>query len=468
MIGALSDGDVEALRADTEKLLADTGFRLLHGPTREKARRAGARVDGETVRLPPALQRELLTRAPASYEVTGLDGTRTRLGEGGRAALAIVTDPWILDYGTRARRRPRLEDLRRHTIVGQGLPFVRAFSRMDHPVEDVEGSDSSLRALEVHLLHHAKHNFVLPADLESLRLWLRIAEVLARGRSLDGSGLLTVGVPVISPLTVSPVNGALLETACAHGFPVIPTVCPMAGSTAPYSRAGTLLLGNAENVLFAALVQILRPGNPVLYAFGPSVTDLRTGHDLYYTLDKALWKAAAVRLARSYGLPCGAECGGTMGFRYDPQAGAEGFLFMLAAWSSGADLLAGIGSCGNAVGMSAEHMLIQSAWLDAARHLGDGMRLDAAHRAADALARVGPGGNFLADQSTVEFLHEGEFFEHDLWDRSGGPEDGKAMLERAHEKAESMVAAFRTPVPEDVREDLERLFRRESKGSGGD
>ena len=72
---------------------------------------------------------------------------------------------------------------------------------------------------------------------------------------------------------------------------------------------------------------------------GLSVTDLRSGADLYYTLDKVLWKNAAVQLGLAENMPVGAECGGTLTHRYDPQAGAEGMLFMLAAHASG-----GIGS----------------------------------------------------------------------------------------------------------------------------
>ncbi len=61
----------------------------------------------------------------------------------------------------------------------------------------------------------------------------------------------------------------------------------------------------------------------------------------------------------SYNFPAMAECGGTLTYRYDQQNGMEGMLFMLSAAASDADILAGIGSCYNAVGMSAEMMIVQ-------------------------------------------------------------------------------------------------------------
>ena len=115
---------------------------------------------------------------------------------------------------------------------------------------------------------------------------------------------------------------------------VIPTVCPMAGTTAPYSSSALLLQANAEAVFMAAMTQVVRSGHPFLYVVGPSVTDMGDGSDLYYTLDKVLWKRAAVELGRDYGLPTGAECGGAMSCAYDLQSGAEGALFMQAAWQT--------------------------------------------------------------------------------------------------------------------------------------
>jgi hypothetical protein len=43
-----------------------------------------------------------------------------------------------------------------------------------------------------------------------------------------------------------------------------------------------------------------------------SVADLMTVYDRYYTVDKVLWKIAAVQLGKSYNLPVIAECVGTL------------------------------------------------------------------------------------------------------------------------------------------------------------
>ncbi len=459
----LSEADIERIDRAAEKILEETGFKVMDADAVRLCAARGAAVDASRglVRLPAPLLRELLAQTPPAYTVAGIDGRTYDIGGGHPWGLAIVTDPWIIDHAAERPRRPCLDDLRRHTALVQGMNHVCGISCMDYPVTDVAGPSSSLRAWEMHLLNTAKHYHFIPARPESRRQWEEIVAILARGRDPHGMGLFTVHVPVISPLSISGEGVELLRLACCYEAPVFTTVCPMAGSTAPRSLAGTLLLGHAENLFVAALTQILRPGNPFLYAFGPSVTDMASALDAYYTLDKILWKTAAVQLARVRQLPVAAECGGAMSPRYDVQTGAEGVLFMLAAIASGADLLAGFGSGYTAMGMSAEMMVIQEAWMDAARFLHRGIITDDDHLGLDSIQAAGPGGEFWTDPLTLLNLHGSEFFSNPLFDLSPEGEQGRSMLTRAHEMVEERLAGFESPVPGDVQEALRRFFHDE-------
>jgi trimethylamine--corrinoid protein Co-methyltransferase len=259
-------------------------------------------------------------------------------------------------------------------------------------------------------------------------------------------------------MAVTGLNVEFLLDACARDFPVIPTVCPMAGMTSPYSLAGTLLLANVEVIALAALTQIVRRGHPYLYSLGPSVADMRSGHDLYYTLDKVLWKIGGAQLGKSYGMPVAVEAGGSMTSRYDQQNGAEGILFMLAAAGCGANTINGFGSNYNAIGMSAEMMVIHSAWLEVARFLQRGVRFDGDRLAAESIKRAGPGGNYLMEDLTLRGLRSGEFFANPLFDHSGGAEEGIPLLMRAHERVETLVAGGASPLSGQVQENVRRYF----------
>ena len=173
----LSPTQIEQLQQATEQLLATTGFRVQHPELLRLAATAGAQVDEASglVKIPAPLLRQLLARAPAQYEIAGANGRRYLVGGDQQHCLAIVTDPWILDYHSRQPRHPVCSDVGRHTRIAQQLDPVAAISLMDYPVADHPGSASSLYALEEHLFNHDKHCFVLAASTESLERWLRLA-----------------------------------------------------------------------------------------------------------------------------------------------------------------------------------------------------------------------------------------------------------------------------------------------------
>jgi len=457
----LSDSQIEQIQQASEEIIEHTGFKVMDDEVLRLCRKAGAHVDEVSgmVRMPRPLLRELVRQAPSSYTVTGLDGIERIIGGNNRQwGQAIVTDPWIVDYETQRPRRPRLDDIRTNTIIGQQLDHVMGMSRMDFPVTDVDGPHSSLRALEEHLLHHAKHHCVYVASRESITQWLEIGQILAQGEDLKRSRLFSIASATLTPLAISNLNVELMKIACEYNFPIVPTICPSAGTTSPFSLAGTLVIGHVEELFMVALSQIIKPGQPIIYTFGPAVTNMQSTTCMYYTLDKVLWKTAHVQLAKSCKLPSSVECGGAMTYRHDQQNGAEGMLFMLAAVASQADILVGFGSTYNAVGHCSEMMVIQDAWLRAAQFLRRGIRTDPERLAEEAIKQIHTTGSFITDKLTFEYMRGGEFFSNDLFDLSGERGGGPAMLERAHEKIQAMVADFKSPVPHKVREDLARYF----------
>ncbi|MBI3921416.1 MAG: trimethylamine methyltransferase family protein [Armatimonadetes bacterium] len=461
-IKGLTDSQIEQIRSATEDILETKGFHVTHPELKRLCREAGAIVDDpdDTVRFPTPLLHDLLAHVPSQYEIADCKGNLTTIGGDQQVGLGIVTDPWIIDWETQQPRRPCIDDIRKHTTLQQRLPLVKSTSRMDFPVTDVEGPTSSFRALEEWFLLQDMHLSVFVTSIESLEQYYDIGRLILRGRDLKGSKLMTVAVAPLSPLGFTDMNAELLLRTCKYDFTVVPTVCPMAGTTSPYTLAGTLLMGNVENLFVAALSQVVNPGNPFLYSFGPSVANMRSGHDQYYTLDKVLWKMAGVQMGKSYRWPTVAESGGTMTFRYDQQNAAEGILFMLVAHASGANILAGFGSNYNAIGMSAEMILIQTAWLESARFLKRGIQFDDHRLGVETIKSVGSGASYLMDDLTLEFLRGGEFFTNDLFDFSGGFEESKSLLERAHEKVEELSANPTSPHPQDLQAEIKDYFAR--------
>ncbi|HUT25067.1 MAG TPA: trimethylamine methyltransferase family protein [Sumerlaeia bacterium] len=456
----LTETEIEAIHSRTLGVLEDPGVRVNHAPILKALAKVGAKVDDAAgrVRFPPELVEELRREAPPSARLTGLNGRVLDVGGENRYYSSLITDPFIIDY-EKGPRRPVLEDIRRHAIVGESLDRVDAMMRMQYPAEDVPEPRSCLKTMEVFLCHCTKHAPIYPSSAENAREWIGAGEILAGSEGLRKTPLMSMAVAVTSPLTLHEANGDLLGMALEYNMPVISTVCPMAGATSPYTVAGTMVAANAEALMPVVIAQALKPGHPVFYAIGPSVADLRTGRDLYYKAEKALFKIMATQMGKFYHLPIAGEAGGTMTWRYDPQNGAEGTLYLLAAIAGGQNLMGGLGSCHNANGMSAEQIVIQCGLVDQAEYVARGVSLSDEELAVESIRGAGPGGDFFADDLTLRFMRESPFFDTPHFDLSGGYGDSVGVVARAHETVETLVANYKPTVPESIRQDLQAYFR---------
>jgi hypothetical protein len=68
------------------------------------------------------------------------------------------------------------------------------------------------------------------------------------------------------------------------------------------------------------------------------------------------------------------------------------------------------------------------------------------------------------DDLTIEHLHSGEWFANDLFDFSGGFEESKPLLVRAHERAEQLAAHPTSPHSEKVQGEIREYFARLYEG----
>ncbi len=458
----LSDAEIETMHERTLDVFEEIGIRVTHPEALARLAAAGASVETHSglVRFDRHLVRELLDQAPAVVLETGLNGKRLEVGGDNRYYLSLVLDPFIIPYEGEPRR-PVLEDVRRHTILGESLERVSAMMRMEFPVADVPAPDSYYKTMEVFLQQTTKHTAIYPTSAENCRHWMDAMAVIAQaaGVDVDATPLLSIAMAVTSPLHIHGPNIEIMKMAMERCYPIISTVCPMAGTTAPYALAGTMLTANVEALAVVLITQVYQPGHPVFYTTGPSVTDMRTGHDLYYKPEKMLFKLASVQMGKFYHLPISGEAGGSLTYRADVQNGAESMAYLLASVTGGQNIIGGLGSYHNANGMSAEQIIMQCGLVDMAEYFARGMDLSEAKLGFDSLQRVKPGGNFLTDDLTLELLRGEEFFESPYLDLSGGNVAGApSMVEIAHQQAIDLVANHVPTVPHQVVEAVAQFF----------
>jgi len=459
-ISVLSSADLETIHETSLKVLAEVGMRVLHGPTRDLFRKAGCTVDeaSHIVKVPAQVVTDALRTAPKAWDMWTIDGRRLPMGLGSRYFGSLILDPFILDY-REGLRKPRLDDVRRHARLGDALPIVSFMHKMDTDCSDVPGEIVNLKTLELFLSNTTKHVTMRPVTVADAGRWIEYVEAAA-GRAIADRPPLSCGVAVISPLTMDQANCELLWLCATQGITVSPTICPMAGSTSPLTLAGSTVTATAENLFLVAAAQLMRPGTPIFWGYDVSLTHRATGRDYYYNLDKVTLRLAGGQLARAYQMPMMGPCAGATAYRIDVQNGIEGVLGALSTVASGENFVDGLGSNCNAMGMSPEQVLIQAEMVEICLHLSKGMRVDPLRLGYDSIKAAGPGHNFLTDELTLSMVRSDEWFYGRLLDASDEPGEEQAMLRRAHERVEEIIAQHTPAVSDKTKAALQEITRR--------
>jgi trimethylamine--corrinoid protein Co-methyltransferase len=238
---------------------------------------------------------------------------------------------------------------------------------------------------------------------------------------------------------------------------------PVAGATGPLTLAGTLVQANAEFLGTMTLAQCARPGHPMPYFADPVVADMRTGAAQFATPEAGLLIAAVQQLGGElYGFPAQGIGLDSDGFDYAETLFQKAQNAMLQVMAGG-KLLIGAGNVEATMSFDPAQLVIDDELVRIARRWERGVAADDEHLALEAIERVGPGGQYLDDDHTLEHLRSGELMGPGLF-ASGGRETwlaagAKSLEARAREKARSILATHEVePLPAEVGRELDRIL----------
>jgi trimethylamine--corrinoid protein Co-methyltransferase len=281
-------------------------------------------------------------------------------------------------------------------------------------------------------------------DVEGVQQMLALAQLIAGGEEeLRERPFVSVISNPISPLTIDANTLEILNICGANGIPVTCAPAPISGATAPATLAGTLCQMHAEALAGVAISQVCVPGAKVLYGAVPSTMDMRHMEYTMGSVEMAMMNGAAVQLAKLYDLPIYGSGGVTEAKRPDIQSGCEKTLSNLMVAMNGADLIhlaAGMLDSGNSI--SYEQFVIDNEIIGMIKRILSGIRVNEGTLGFDVIEKVGPGGNYVMEDHTIEHMKE-EFFypdlsvrcNFDIWEERGRP----SMLSRANDLVDEIL-----------------------------
>jgi len=347
-----------------------------------------------------------------------------------------------------------------------GISFVAPVFGHDMPVV---GRD--ILMLREALAHTDKPIHLRAFSGQALRYMFEMAAIVAGGKeALKERPIVSLLEAPISPLKFLDITVDALWLCGEYGIPLDVCVMPIAGGTGPMTMAGNIQLFNTEFLAAVVISQLAHPGAPLQYAPRPMAMDMRTGFSLAGSVELGIMAAAGAQMAHFYNVPVSLHGPWTDAVTHDSQSVLERMYMTLMAALAGANVLVGAGMIQQSLTISHEQLVIDSEINRIAFRVVEGFETDEERWAEEAIARVGPGGNFLADEHTLKFLR-GERYEPCLLyrgSREAWVQDGsKTLLQRANEKARAILEEHEvTPLPEDVSKALDELVSKALESLG--
>ena len=406
----LSTADVRRIHEATLQIIEKVGIKFPSQRALQIWAEAGADVDFDRmiVKAQPALIEFALRSCPPSYSLAArdplqdlpLDGNHVYLGTDGCGVE-------VIDIQSGERRTSTLQDVRDIAVIADAVEQI-AFHWVPVSAQDVPAATRGLHELRAIWECSTKH-----AQTESIYN-AREARV-----AIDMAGMIAGGSealrkrPVLSLMqcTAPPLghDGGSIEAALLAAEAGVPTgFMTMAAclTTGPATLAGNLAVGNAEVIAGTALLQLAFPGSPVFYAAAQTASDLRTGAYTGGGPEDFLFGGATNALSDFYDIPLSMGSFATGAKEPNWQAGIENSLSTFMASASMADMLLGAGFLHGSRIWSYAEMMLDCEIFSIVQKMMQGIVVNDENLAMEAIAAVGPAGNFLSQKHTRRHMRE--------------------------------------------------------------
>ncbi len=388
---------IEIVEHNADRVLAEIGVSFMDNPgALDIWRRAGADVEGDRVRMPPGLARELCKTAPASFVQHARNRDKSvRIG-GRSLVLAPVYGPPFVRDAEGGRRYATIEDFRTFVKLGYMSKWLHHSGGTVCEPTDLPVNKRHLDMLYAHMSLSDKPFMGSVTEPSRAADSVAMARLLFGAEFVDQNTVMTSLININSPLAFDATMMGALEVYARANQACIVSPFIVGGAMAPVTVAGTLTQVLAEVLAGIAYSQLVRPGAPVIFGAFVTSIDMNSGAPTFGTPEASLILCGAGQLARRMNIPFrsgGGLCGSKLP---DAQAAYESANTLNAALLGGVNFM--LHSCGWLEGglvSSFEKFVMDADQLGLLHHMAAGVDISENGQALDAIHEVGPGGHYL-------------------------------------------------------------------------
>jgi len=428
----LTDQGVRKIHDSALTLLSEIGVEVHSRLAFETFQKLKAVCDPsrKLVKISRSMVEDAIDKAPKKVVLCGreekhdlyCEGKNVYLGTGGTVLN-------VIDLETGQKRPSLLKDVRDIAKLCDALENVHFMVLPVYP-NDLPPQEVDINRFHSSILNCSKHLMGGIYTLKGTLDIIKMAEIIAGSpKALRERPFVSFITCVVSPLKIDDLYGDILYHIAKAGVPVAIPAEPLTGATAPVTIAGLLTGVHAETLSGVVLTQLVNPGTPVLYACTATSTDLKTMGYVSGSVEMGLINAGAAAMSQFVNLPNYTTAGMSDSKLVDTQNGYEKAMTNILVALSGSNFIhdaAGLVEFASTA--SYKQYVIDDEIIGMVMRAVRGIEVTDETIALDAYRRIGPGGNFLADPHTVQWMRKEHFIpklsDRELrmnWEKSGRP-----------------------------------------------
>lgn len=455
--------DAERIHLDSLHLLESMGIKVVSQEARRLLREAGADVDEKTqvAKIPQSLVTESMMKCPHEFKMAGRNPKNDFVLDHKHCyACTDGVGLATIDLETGERRPSTLKDVADSAKIVDYLPMMHMYNPLVTPLEVPKHAHTVHEFLAA--LENCEKHFTTGSTYqkEEATYEIRMAAAVVGGMDeLRRRPIISSLTCTTSPMVLGKTTDAAIEFSKA-GCPPLLMAMPLIGATAPMTVAGATLLGNAQVIALATVLQLAAPGSPLCYSTEPMAMDVQSGlfEGLFPAADMV--RAAHVQMAKYYRIPIFVGGWGTCSKAPDVQAGYEKALSAFICYLSGADMTSGPGMLENWTVLSFEQLLIDHEMFTMMADMLKGFPVNDDSMPLDVIAKVGHEGHYMGQKHTLDHFRQmwqpmvtdGQTYK--TWKAAGS----KNAVDHARERAKEILMAHEPePLENDLRRELSRI-----------
>jgi trimethylamine--corrinoid protein Co-methyltransferase len=404
---------LEFLNEEGLKRIEDTAFRVLEElglefmsqEALDILAKNGATVDRATgmVRIGRDVIRQFMALAPPSFEMHARNPERNLIIGGNNINFTPVgSAPNVCDLDN-GRRPGTFKDQVNLIKLFQSLNCIHSSGGTPVEALDLPADSRHLDLYRCHIVYSDRVWQTRAIGRQRVRDGL---ELIARARGVSRDQLRTEPSLITIINTNSPrkvdkemLNG-LMEMA-ENGQIVCVTPFTLAGAMSPITIAGALALQTAEALAVLAFVQMVNPGNPIVFGGFTSNVDMKTGAPAFGTPEYVRSTLVGGQIARRWRIPYRSSNVNAAN-AVDAQATYESAMSLWACVMAHANFVQhGVGWLEGGLVASFEKTIVDAEMIECMRAWLAPMDVSDDALAFEAIKEVPPGGHFFGATHTL-------------------------------------------------------------------